>query len=654
MKLATKIKVAVAFFLISLCFVFWYVGTANAEVVVYNSSESTLVGGDWEITGTPTYMKGLRVDGNSDQYRYYDLGEGNELTTFQVNITSKYWLVNGDQIYFPFVAFSDTLDDFNNQEESIGIIIEGKISGYGKIYYGIAKNEGGTTTKSSIYTDNQDWNEEGEYMYHTMTVNSTYVLWQLYSDEARTILLSAKALTFDTPASYRYIFWGCNRNIGNPNHLSVKLWNLVVETLDEAVDVVTTYTPDATLETNPITFTYELDLADGAYNASLYLNKSGVWQQVATNATALIDDANNTISYSITASGTYLWNVKVTSDLGETWAADNKTVMFERIEHTPYVGEFWILEFSPGESIQPGITKEFVLSGGNVLGKEYVVRMDINFQVLPYNFTFSWTNDTEEWVQTEGIGDTNRGFTVDNTHSYTATVADANQTVAVMRATMTQEVPTSDPVNVYSRVWNTTGHTAWILSRTRYVGFNREIEPTPSGEGDSGASDTAEDEATKPFEYIDADKDGLPDFMDMDDDNDGIPDIDDPDDDGDGIPDFMEPDLDGDGVPDSQDQDIDGDGLGNGEDYDDDDDGIPDSREADLDGDGIIDDWDGDIDGDGIPNHEDTKPRDKAGTIRVGGILSWLGENAYALFAVAIIGGAILSRKPKKLNLLSG
>lgn len=148
---------------------------------------------------------------------------------------------------------------------------------------------------------------------------------------------------------------------------------------------------------------------------------------------------------------------------------------------TPYTADFWILEFSPGDYIQIGVTKEYAVGGGNSKGAEYVRRIDWYMILDPYNFTFTWMNDTNEWAATSRIWEANRGFDIDNDHSFSETTSDEKVTVAIMRATPSKIIPVSDPVDIYTRVWaNDLINTGWEKARISYVGFSEIPAPTGS------------------------------------------------------------------------------------------------------------------------------------------------------------------------------
>jgi hypothetical protein len=106
-------------------------------------------------------------------------------------------------------------------------------------------------------------------------------------------------------------------------------------------------------------------------------------------------------------------------------------------------------------------------------------------------------------------------------------------------------------------------------------------------------------------QYLDTDKDGIPDVSDNDIDGDGIENWKDPDIDGDNIENILDKDIDGDGIDNINDNDIDGDGIKNEIDSDIDGDGIINTSDTDIDGDNIDNINDDDIDGDGIKNTED-------------------------------------------------
>jgi hypothetical protein len=62
-------------------------------------------------------------------------------------------------------------------------------------------------------------------------------------------------------------------------------------------------------------------------NSSLWTNATGSWVQAATNATAVVSGAQNTMSYALNSFGTVVWNVEVFNSTSGTFASSNYTLV---------------------------------------------------------------------------------------------------------------------------------------------------------------------------------------------------------------------------------------------------------------------------------------------------------------------------------------
>jgi subtilisin family serine protease len=62
-------------------------------------------------------------------------------------------------------------------------------------------------------------------------------------------------------------------------------------------------------------------------NSSLWTNATGLWVQAATNATAVVSGAQNSMSYALNSFGTVLWNVEVFNSTGGAFASSNYTLI---------------------------------------------------------------------------------------------------------------------------------------------------------------------------------------------------------------------------------------------------------------------------------------------------------------------------------------
>jgi hypothetical protein len=64
-------------------------------------------------------------------------------------------------------------------------------------------------------------------------------------------------------------------------------------------------------------------------NCSLWLNLSGTWQRAQWNTTSVQNDTENTISYTFSTEGTYVWNIEVFNSTGSIFASLNWTIIVD-------------------------------------------------------------------------------------------------------------------------------------------------------------------------------------------------------------------------------------------------------------------------------------------------------------------------------------
>ena len=76
-----------------------------------------------------------------------------------------------------------------------------------------------------------------------------------------------------------------------------------------------------------VSFAYTpVSVGNAILNSSLWTNATGSWVQTATNATAVVNGTQNTLSYALHSLGTVLWNVEVFNSAGGAFASFNYTL----------------------------------------------------------------------------------------------------------------------------------------------------------------------------------------------------------------------------------------------------------------------------------------------------------------------------------------
>lgn len=71
---------------------------------------------------------------------------------------------------------------------------------------------------------------------------------------------------------------------------------------------------------NPVTFVFTPGYAT---TAQLWMNVSGIWQQVASNQTNIVNGAQNSINYTMPQdSKTYIWGIKVSNTVGNVFSSN--------------------------------------------------------------------------------------------------------------------------------------------------------------------------------------------------------------------------------------------------------------------------------------------------------------------------------------------
>jgi len=92
----------------------------------------------------------------------------------------------------------------------------------------------------------------------------------------------------------------------------------------------------------PITFTYTPSTDEAISSAELWMNISGVWQQIAVDTT-VTNGSSNSFHYNLTEGGKYVWNVRVNDTVESFWATSNAsfTLLYD------YIDEFGVVAGNP-------------------------------------------------------------------------------------------------------------------------------------------------------------------------------------------------------------------------------------------------------------------------------------------------------------------
>lgn len=117
-----------------------------------------------------------------------------------------------------------------------------------------------------------------------------------------------------------------------------------------------------------VTFTYTpVSVGDSIANASLWLNVSGTWQSVASNATVQNTQINS-FNYTFTSVGTYVWNVRVFNSTTAAYAPSNRTLTVRILTGTVTIWhgllanelDAWNQRLANFSALYPGITVNLV------------------------------------------------------------------------------------------------------------------------------------------------------------------------------------------------------------------------------------------------------------------------------------------------------
>jgi len=169
----------------------------------------------------------------------------------------------------------------------------------------------------------------GTALYLTIDRTGTTVTCKIYTDASRTTL--DDTLTFSgSSTTYRYLEVGVSiEATSDPNdYVTFYVENLDLQEEESVENSVTLNSPsDEATETSwTVDFNYTPTFYQTIQNASLWLNVSGTWQRVQWNSTAVTNNTENTISYTFSSDGTYIWNVEVFNSTDSFFAGSNWTV----------------------------------------------------------------------------------------------------------------------------------------------------------------------------------------------------------------------------------------------------------------------------------------------------------------------------------------
>jgi subtilase family serine protease len=150
-------------------------------------------------------------------------------------------------------------------------------------------------------------------------------------------------------------------------------------------------------------------------NSSLWTNATGSWALAATNATAVVNDTENTISYALNSPGTVVWNVEVFNGAGGAFASSNFTLTITS-DHLLLTENPGGTTYAPGQSVTfsvdvlnqlgPPLNSTLTLTvtgpGGYYDFDFQTVNMTAN-SVDEYSFTWSVPNVAGTYVAEVGL-----------------------------------------------------------------------------------------------------------------------------------------------------------------------------------------------------------------------------------------------------------
>jgi hypothetical protein len=139
-----------------------------------------------------------------------------------------------------------------------------------------------------------------------------------------------------------------------------------------------------TLDSYTVKFNYTATFYQGAItNSSLWANKTGTWQRLGWNATAIVNATIHSISYTFSGDAAYLWNVQVFNSTDAHWATANRTFT---IETTP----------PPNDPPTYGDTSVSTTIAGAVatFGCLWMDDDYLSYGILSHNASGAWTNRT--------------------------------------------------------------------------------------------------------------------------------------------------------------------------------------------------------------------------------------------------------------------
>jgi hypothetical protein len=157
------------------------------------------------------------------------------------------------------------------------------------------------------------WNGTGSWTNNTWTALSGNPSW---ANATKTLPVSG------TKVSYRWYAQDSSNNWA-----ATGIYTLTTTSIGENIVVLLNTPSDgATERTKTQTFTYTPIFYQTIQNTSLWLNLSGTWQRVAWNTTIIQNNTANSLTYTFSSSGVYVWNIGGYNTTKVVYAQQNRTI----------------------------------------------------------------------------------------------------------------------------------------------------------------------------------------------------------------------------------------------------------------------------------------------------------------------------------------
>lgn len=190
----------------------------------------------------------------------------------------------------------------------------------------ISKVSHNTTTETQPCLFSAEWQDDialsgrifstnvtGSWVNETWTAFSTNPSW---ANETKTL-----------PAASTVVGYRWYANDTSDNWATSSIYSLLTTALGESIVVLLSLPTDGvTKYANSVQFTYNPIFSTAIQNASLWLNTSGTWQRVMWNSSAVTNNTANSLTYSFTVSGAYLWNIGVYNTTAVVFGEFNRTI----------------------------------------------------------------------------------------------------------------------------------------------------------------------------------------------------------------------------------------------------------------------------------------------------------------------------------------